>query len=114
MGTLMPPRRKLTAFRGPLSETFIDITWDEANQATHEAKRLRPRFEAARHADWSRVFKRKDVEHRARPNRFQALVGRDLGVAYAVYFVVYAKVDGYLNLISIRFANDAERQVFFC
>jgi uncharacterized DUF497 family protein len=109
----MPPRRKLAVFRGPRVETFAGITWDEANRAAHEIKRPTPRFEAARHADWSRVFKRKDAEHPGPPDRFQALVGRDLGVAYAVYFVVYAKVSGHLHIITIRFANDAERQVFF-
>jgi len=31
-----------------------------------------------------------------------------------MYFVVYAKVHGHLHFITIRFANDAERQVFFC
>ena len=109
----MPPRRKLVAFRGPQVEAFTDIIWDDANRLGHEAKRSKPHFEAARRTDWSRVFKRKDVEHPGPPDRFQALVGRDLGVAYAVYFVVYAKVDNHLNLITIRFANDAERQVFF-
>jgi uncharacterized DUF497 family protein len=109
----MPPRRKLPSFRGPLPETFAAIIWDETNRALHEAKRPKPRFEAARLADWSRIFKRRDVEHRRLPERYQALVGRDLGVVHAVYFVVFAKVDGYLNLISIRFANDAERQIFF-
>ncbi len=29
-----------------------------------------------------------------------------------MYFVVYAKMHGHLHLITIRFANDAERQVF--
>lgn len=109
----MPPTRKLSAFRGPVKETFIDIIWDTNNHVMHELKRPQPRFEAARRADWSRVFKRKDVEHRGPPDRFQALVGRDLGTWYAVYFVVYAKTDGYMNLITIRFANDAERQIFF-
>ncbi len=109
----MPPRHKHAAFRGPHVETFVDIVWDEANRLAHEAKRSKPRFEAARHADWSRVFKRKDVEHPGRPDRFQALVGRDLGVAYAVYFVVYAKVEHHLHIITIRFANNAERQIFF-
>ena len=109
----MPPRRRLAVFRGPQVETFTDITWDEAKRLVHEAKRPKPRFEAARRADWSRVFKRKDVEHPGPPDRFQALVGRDLGVAYAVYFVVYAKVNRHLHIITIRFANDAERQVFF-
>ena len=109
----MPPPRKLSAFRGPIVERFMAITWNETNRAEHEARRPAPRFEAARQADWSRVFKRKDVEHPGRPDRFQALVGRDLGTAYAVYFVAYAKVDGRLDIITIRFANDAERQVFF-
>ena len=109
----MPPRRKLPTFRGPIAETFIAIVWDEANRVVHEAKRPKPRFEAARHVDWARVFKRKDAEHSGRPDRFQALVGRDLGTAHAVYFVVYAKVDGAMHLITIRFANDAERQIFF-
>ena len=109
----MPPSRKLASFRGPLAETFVDITWDEANREAHESKRPAPRFEAARHADWSRVFKRKDREHSGPPERFQALVGRDLGVAYAVYFVVFSKQEGHMSIITIRFANDAERQVFF-
>ena len=110
---LMPPRRKLPVFRGPISETFIAMTWREENRAAHEAKRPVPRFEAVRRVDWSRVFKRKDTEHPGRPDRSQALVGRDLGSAYAVYFVVYTKVDGYMHVITVRFANDAERQVFF-
>ncbi len=109
----MPPGRKLIAFRGPRTETFTSITWDEANRAEHEARRPVPRFEAALRADWSRVFKRKDTEHPGQPERFQALVGRDLGVAYAVYFVVFTMMDGHMNIITIRFANDAERQVFF-
>ena len=109
----MPPRRKLVAFRGPQTETFASITWDEANRAEHEARRPSPRFEATLHADWSRVFKRKDAEHPGPPDRFQALVGRDLGVAYAVYFVVFTKIDGHMKVITIRYSNDAERQVFF-
>lgn len=75
----MPLRRNFPSFRGPLTETFIDITWDEQNRLAHEAKRPKPRFEAGRRADWSRVFKRKDAEHPGPPDRFQALVGRDLG-----------------------------------
>jgi len=78
---VVSPRRKLAAFRGPQVETFAGITWDEANRAAHEAKRPKPRFEAARLADWSRMFKRKDAEHPGTPNRFQALGGRDFGVA---------------------------------
>ena len=109
----MVSKRKLPSFRGPIAETFAAITWDEANRAEHELRRPKPRFEAARLADWSRAFKRKDIEHPAPPDRFQALIGRDLGVAYAVYFVVFTKQAGNINLITIRFANDAERQIFF-
>jgi uncharacterized DUF497 family protein len=109
----MPPRRKLSSFHGPLAESFEGITWDEANRRAHEAKRPRPRFTAAIWLDWSQVMKRKDVEHRGPPDRFQALVGRRLGGETAVYFVAYAKVDGYLHLISIRYANSDEREIFF-
>ena len=72
-----------------------------------------PRFEAALTADWTRVFKRKDIEHSGPPDRFQVIVGRDLGLVHAVYFVVFTKQDGHMNIITIRFANDAEREVFF-
>jgi uncharacterized DUF497 family protein len=95
-----------------LAERFSAIVWDEANRARHEAKRPAPRFEAARKADWSRIFKRRDIEHRGSPERHQALVGRDLGVGYAVYFVVFTKANGYLNVITIRYASHAERQIF--
>ena len=105
---MRPPK-----FRGPRAERFVGIRWDEQNRAVHEAKRPRPRFEAALTADWSRVFKRKDIEHPGPPDRFQVLVGRNLGVEHAVYFVVYSRIDGYLTIITIRFANDAERAVFF-
>ncbi len=109
----MPPRRKLPGFRGPLAEVFSAIVWEERNRAFHEAKRPVPRFEAARLADWSRIFKRPDAEHRGSPPRYQALVGRDLGLRYAVYFIVFCKVDGHMEVITIRFANDAERAIFF-
>ena len=109
----MPPRRKLLSFRGPLAESFVDITWNETNRQTHEAKRPQPEFAVTRRLDWSRVMKRKDTEHRDWPERFQALVGRQLGVQTAVYFVVYSKVDGHLNVISIRYASSDERETFF-
>jgi hypothetical protein len=80
----MPPRRKLPAFRGPLAEVFSAVVWDEGNRAVHEAKRPKPRFEAARLADWTRIFKRLDVEHSGSPQRYQALVGRELGLSHAV------------------------------
>ncbi len=93
----MPPRRKLRSFRGPLSETFAYVTWDEANRRTHKSRRPRPGFATTFWLDWSRVMKRRDAEHHGRPDRFQALVGRHLGVQTAVYFVVYSKVDAILT-----------------
>lgn len=109
----MPPRRKLLSFRGPLTESFAGITWDAANRRAHEARRPRPGFAATLWLDWSRVMKRKDIEHRDKPDRFQALVGRQVGVQAVVYFVVYSKVNGYLDVISIRYANSDEREIFF-
>lgn len=109
----MPPRRKLSSFRGPLAEPFAGVTWDEANRRAHEAKRPRPGFSAALWLDWSHVMKREDVEHAGRPDRFQAPVGRRFGVQTAVYFLVYSKLDGYLHLISFRYANGDEREIFF-
>ena len=109
----MPPRRKLLSFRGPMPESLAGITRNEADRRAHEAKRPWPGFAVALSLDWSRVMKRKDVEHRHRPEPFQALVGRQLGVQTAVYFVVYGEVDGRLHLISIRYANSDEREIFF-
>jgi uncharacterized DUF497 family protein len=109
----MPPRRKLVSFRGPLPESFAGVSWDEANRQAHEARRPRPGFAAAPWLDWSRVMKRRDAEHRGRPDRFQALAGRQLGAQTATWFVVYSKVNDYLHLISIRYANSDEREIFF-
>ena len=109
----MPPRRKLLSFRGPLAESFVDITWKEANRRAHEAKRPQPEFAVTRRLDWSRAMKRKDAEHRDWPERFQALVGRQVGGQTTLYFGVYSKMDGYLDVISIRYANSDERETFF-
>ena len=109
----MPPKAKLQAFRGPLPERFLSIMWTEANRLAHEAKRPFPSFSVALHLDWSRVMKRRDIEHPGPPDRFQAIVGHDLGDAIAVYFVVYAKANRQLRMISIRFANENVREVFF-
>jgi uncharacterized DUF497 family protein len=109
----MPPRRKLVSFRGPLPESFLGVTWDEANRQAHEARRPRPGSATTLWLDWSRVMKRRDAEHRGRPDRFRALVGRQLGVQTAVYFVVCRKVNLYLHVISIRYANSDEREIFF-
>lgn len=109
----MPPKRKLAAFRGPLPERFTDITWNEANRLRHEAKRPFPAFATAKQLDWSRVMKRKDIEHPGPPDRFQALVSWKLGPRTVVFFVAYSKENGRLNVISIRQANSDECEVFF-
>lgn len=57
----------MQSFRGPFPERFIGITWDERNRLAHEGKRPFPKFATARLLDWSRVMKRKDIEHPARP-----------------------------------------------
>lgn len=118
----MAPRMKTLAgtWRGPTSETYTTITWNPHNRARHEADYPdRPRFTAAELADWARIFKRVDVEHR-KPGRnsFQALVGRqtvgrDHVIRMAVYFVAYTKDHGIIEVISIRFADGDERKIFF-
>jgi hypothetical protein len=60
------PRTKILAgtWRGPKAEALTAITWHPANRARHEsAYPERPRFTAAELADWSRIFKRVDIEH---------------------------------------------------
>lgn len=96
------------------------ITWHPANRARHETSYPdRPRFTAAELADWSRIYKRVDAEH-SKPgkNSFQALVGRqlvgaDLVIRMAVYFVAYTKDHGTIEVVSIRFADSPERAIFF-
>lgn len=101
-------------------EPFAAITWHSDNRARHEASYPdRPRFTAAELADWSRIYKRADVEHpKPGKNSFQALVGRpivgvDLVIRTAVYFVAYTKSHAIIEIISIRFADSHERAVFF-
>ncbi|MBF0332097.1 MAG: BrnT family toxin [Alphaproteobacteria bacterium] len=103
----MPPKGKLQGFR-PHREIFSEITWDDGNRREHEARRPNPSFVMAKLLDWSRIKKRKDTEHRDRPERFQALVGW----RSTVCFVVYVRVNGNLHIISIRYANDEECSVF--
>lgn len=118
----MAPRKKTVSgtWRGPRPERYSSIIWNPANRARHEAEyRDRPRFTAAELADWSRIYKRVDAEHpKPGKNSFQALVGRevvgaDLVTRTAVYFVAYTKDHGIIEIISIRFANAAERAIFF-
>ena len=118
----MAPRKKTLAgtWRGPKSETYTTITWNPDNRARHEAEYPdRPRFTATELADWTRIYKRVDVEHPKRgKNSLQALVGRhvvarDRIIHTAVYFVAYTKDHGIIEVISIRFADADERAIFF-
>jgi hypothetical protein len=118
----MAPRRKTLAgtWRGPTSEAYTTITWNSHNRARHEADYPdRPRFTAAELADWTRIYKRADIEHpKPGRNSFQALVGRQIVsrndmIHTAVYFVAYTKDHGIIEVISIRFADKNERTVFF-
>ena len=118
----MAPRKKTIAgtWRGPKAEKYTHITWHPGNRVRHEAEYPdRPKFTAAELADWSRVYKRVDVEHpKPGKNSFQALVGRrivgaDLVIHTAVYFVAYTKSHGIIEVISIRFADSQERAIFF-
>jgi uncharacterized DUF497 family protein len=117
----MAPRKKTLAgtWRGPRSETYTRITWNPANRARHETEYPeRPKFTAAELADWTRIYKRVDVEHpKPGRNSFQALVGRqvtgrDHATHTAVYFVAYTKDHGIIEVISIRFADSYERAIF--
>lgn len=118
----MAPRKKTLAgtWRGPKTETFTAIIWQPANRARHESNYPnRPRFTAAELVDWSRIYKRVDAEHpKPGKNSFQALVGRrligaDLVIRIAVYFVAYTKSHGRIEVVSIRFADSHERAIFF-
>jgi hypothetical protein len=86
----------------------------------HEAEYPdRPKFTATELADWTRTYKRVDVEHpKPERNSFQALVGRQIVgrnrvIHAAVYFVAYTKDHGIIEVISIRFADTSERAIFF-
>jgi len=117
----MAPRKKTMAgtWRGPAPETYTAIVWSPNNRARHEAVYPdRPRFAGAKLVDWTRIFKRVDIEHpKPGRNSFQALVGRkvvgrDLITRTAVYFVAYTKDHGVVEIISIRFADSHERAIF--
>lgn len=108
----MPRRPKLQSFR-PVVERFARIAWDEPNRVEHEARRPFPPWSLLLSADWSRACKRKDVEHRGPPDRFQALVPLGLAGRLFVLFVAYSKADQILHVITTRLATDHEREVFF-
>lgn len=107
----MPPRRKLAAFRAT-TEHFTRITWHEPNRVAHEAKRGFPPWRLLPFADWTRVCKRKDVEHPGPPDRFQALVRLDLQGRAFILFVAYFKDHQALHVITTRVATDRESQAF--
>jgi hypothetical protein len=118
----MAPGRKTLAgtWRGPTSETYTTITWNSHNRARHETDYPdRPRFTAAELADWTRIYKRVDIEHpKPGRNSFKALVGRKIVsrndmIHTAVYFVAYTKDHGIIEVVSIRFADTNERTIFF-
>lgn len=108
----MPRRPKLRSFR-PVAEQFTQITWDEPNRVEHEARRPFPPWSVLPRADWSRACKRKDVEHRGPPDRFQALVQLSLTGGPVVLFVAYTKANQALHVITTRMATSHEREVFF-
>lgn len=107
-------------WRGPRSGSFSSIVWSTRNRARREAAYPdRPKFTAAEPADWTRIFKRVDLEHPTPgKNSFQApvgreVIGRDLVSRTVVYFVAYTKDHGIIEVISIRFADNHERAICF-
>lgn len=102
--------RRLSGFR-PVSETFRGIRWERHNRLWHEAhKRIDPRFSAACKLDWARMVKRPDTRYG--DGRQLGIVARDLGLQRAIYFVAYVKRRSFLHIISIRYADDDEEDVF--
>ena len=118
----MAPRKKTLAgwWRGPRPEAYSSLTRNSRNRTRHETDCPdRPTFTAAEQADWTRIYKRVDIEHpKPGRNSFQALVGRqiagyDLAVHTVVYFVAYTKEHRVIEVISIRYADSHERALFF-
>jgi uncharacterized DUF497 family protein len=105
------PARRLAGFRG-VNETFRGIRWNRQNRLWHEQhSRTDPRFSAACKLDWSRVLKRPDTRHS--DGRQLGIAARDLGPYRVVHFVVYVKRGGLLHVISIRYADLDEANLFF-
>jgi len=103
--------RRLAGFRA-VHETFRGVRWDRRNRLWHEAhKRIDPRFSAACKLNWSRALKRPDTRHA--DGRQLGIVARDLGPHRVVYFVAYVKRNGFLRVISIRYAETDEEHLFF-
>ena len=103
--------RRLAGFRA-VRETFRGVRWNRQNRLWHERhKRIDPRFSAACKLDWSRALKRADIRHS--DGRQLAIVARDLGRYRVVHFVAYVKRNGFLYVISIRYAETDEEHAFF-
>jgi hypothetical protein len=103
--------RRLAGYR-PVRETFRGIRWDRRNRLWHERyTRTDPRFSAACKLDWSRILKRPDTRYA--DGRQLGIVARDLGSRRVVYFLAYVKRNGFLNVISIRYAEISEELLFF-
>lgn len=104
------PNRQILRFR-PVSERFRGVRWKRQNRLWHEKyTRTDPRFSAACKLDWSRILKRPDTRHG--DGRQVALVARTINQYRIVYFVVYVKRNGLLNVISIRYAETYETFAF--
>jgi uncharacterized DUF497 family protein len=104
--------RRMAGYRVVRWETFKGIRWKRQNRLWHEKHtRTDPWFSAACKLDWSRVLKRPDKRHS--DGRQLGILARDLGAARVVYFVVYVKRNGFLNVISIRYAETDEEHAFF-
>ena len=99
--------RRLAGFRA-VRETFRGVRWNRSKTdfGTRGTKRTNPRFSAACKLDWSRALKRPDTRHS--DGRQLAIVARDLGRHRVVHFVAYVKRDGFLHVISIRYAEADE------
>jgi uncharacterized DUF497 family protein len=102
---------RLAGFRS-VRETFRGIRWNRQNRLWHEKyTRTDPRFSAACKLDWARTLKRPDTRHS--DGRQLGLVARDIGGRRIVYFVAYKKQNGFLHVISIRYADRDEEHTFF-
>ncbi len=99
---------RLAAFR-PVRESFRGIRW---NRLWHEAhKRIDPRFFVACKLDWTRMLKRPD--RRFDDGRQVGLIARRIGGRRIVFFAAYIKRAAFLNIVSIRYADDDEEQTYF-
>lgn len=83
------------------------MRWSRANRLWHEKhKRTDPRFSAACKLTWTHILKRPDTRYT--DGRQQAIAARPLPGGRRVYFLAYVKRNGYLHVISIRYAEDDE------